>query len=228
MVVLQRELALRKDAQGADSPGGSSVVVSLGRTKDTRATKILCEILATDPSESWRDQAVEALAAMKGATSIDAIIKALGDESRKVSQRATLMLTFVANQGHVQALAEAAKNPKARQGAARILAILDPKLALKPYIAALESNAWDHAADDLATVLERSGKADIVEALIVALKQGPLRVRVLAARRLSQTRDRRALAPLREAMESKEPSLRGTAESALKTIERHYAPVRRR
>ncbi|MBL7132847.1 MAG: HEAT repeat domain-containing protein [Phycisphaerae bacterium] len=225
LAVLRRELALGKGSP-TDRGGRSSVITPLGYTGNRQAMEIFRKILTTDPSDQWRDQAAKALAGRKERANVEALIKALGDESLTVRETAAWTLSGVADKEAVKSLLVATRNPRARKHAARVLAVVDPKAAFKPYLADLKSDPQDHGAGELATEIVRSARTDIVEALIVAMERGAPHVRVLAARRLCLTFSTDALESLRKAMTAEDQNLRYAAGSAVKTIERHHAPKR--
>ena len=228
LAVLQRLIVLRKTPRepGRSDGGARSIIDRLGGAGDKRATGILCRILTTDHEHHWREGAARALGYIRDPASIGALIKALGDEATSVSDSAAFALSGLADKNATKALLEATKDPGTRAGAARVLAVFDPKAAYRPYVEALEANTKDPRAKDLAAAIERSGKKDIVEGLIAALESDATHVHRLAISRLALTRDRRAAGPLWEAvMKGKYPDIRRAASSALEKLRRLGARV---
>jgi len=228
LAVLKRLIVLRETPQGSDSLSGVGqlVIDRLGLARDKRATRILCSILTTDRDTYWRKQAAQALGVIKDAAGIEALIKALGDESTSVSNVAVFALSGLADKTTTEAILKATNDPKAGAGAAIVLAVLDSKLAFGPYMQALRANTTDPGASGLATAIERSGKRDVVEGLIAALETGPTQVRQLAINRMVLTRDRRVVAPLWNALTQREYSdVRRAASSALERLKHLGVPV---
>lgn len=189
---------------------------ALGQMGDKSVAKHLIGLLK-DSSLDVRITAIRALWITDKTAAVKATIPLLKDSDLTVRREAIRRLGDARDKRASKSLQQLAgsEQPYIREAVAIALAKVDSKAGFKPYIAWLKNRS---SRKELAEAMEKTGKDDLVEALIAVLKhESKLMVRA-AMYELHVYGDARAIKPLNTYMKATENAYVSTARSAIDAI----------
>ncbi|MDP6546677.1 MAG: HEAT repeat domain-containing protein [Phycisphaerae bacterium] len=237
-----------KTWRGAEEASVRGLVSALGKTGDKRAIPALVAALNDKHDTTIRYAAAEALGQVGDKSVAKHLIGSLKDSSREVritalralwitdkvsAVKATIPMLkdrdLMVRREAIRRLGDArdkqaskplqqfagSKEPRIRDEAAIALAKVDSKAGCKPYIAWLKTRS---SRKELVEAMEKTGKDDLVEALITVLKHESKLVVRAAIYELNTYGDARAIEPLNTYMKTTENAYVSTAKSAVDAI----------
>jgi len=194
----------------------TAAIEALGRMGDKSAAKHLIDSLK-DSSIDVRITTIRALWRTDKRSAVKATIPMLKDSDLTVRREAIRRLGDSRDKQASEPLRQFvdSKEPHIRQEAAIALAKVDSKGGFKPYIAWLKNRS---SRQDLADAMGKTGKDDLVEALIAVLKHESKLVVRAAMYELHTYGDERAIEPLNTYMKTTNHAYVSTARSAIDAI----------